>query len=98
GLDGAARKFTDSSCSVHRSLPSVGQEESMSKNATDHHNAAAEHHEMAAEHHRKAAEHHDDGNHEKAAHHAHVAQGHLHHATHHAAEAAKSHLEDHGKH
>jgi hypothetical protein len=31
-----------------------------------------------------------------AAHHAHSAQGHLHHATHHSAEAAKAHAEHHG--
>jgi hypothetical protein len=31
-----------------------------------------------------------------AAHHAHSAQGHLHHATHHSEEAAKSHVEHHG--
>jgi hypothetical protein len=38
------------------------------------------------------------GAHEKAAHHAHIAQaGDIIHSHHHADEAAKSHLEDHGK-
>jgi len=56
---------------------------------------AADHHEAAARHH--AAKHHEHGNHEKASHHAHTAQGHLHHATHHAAEAAQKHAEHYGK-
>jgi hypothetical protein len=35
--------------------------------------------------------------HESGAHHGHTAQGHLHHATHPAAEAAKAHAEEHGQ-
>jgi hypothetical protein len=41
-------------------------------------------------------QHHEAGSYETAAHHAHTAQGHLHHATHHATEAAKSHAEHYG--
>src|ERR1700733_9895913 len=70
---------------------------SMSKQASEHHNLAAEHHEHAARHHRDAAKHHEAGDHEKAAHHAHVAHGHHLHATHHATEAAKHHVEAHGE-
>jgi hypothetical protein len=36
------------------------------------------------------------GNHEKAGHHAHLANGHHLHASHHAGEAAKAHVEHHG--
>ena len=42
-----------------------------------------------------AAEMHDSGEAETAGHHAHLAAGHTHHAVHHAAEAAKSHVEHH---
>jgi len=73
------------------------QENTMSREAAEHHVKAAEHHEHASRHHREAAEHHESGDHQLAAHHAHVAQGHLHHATHHAAEAAKAHAEHHGQ-
>jgi len=52
----------------------------MSQDATNHHRKAAEHLEHAARHHRAAAEHHEAANHEKAGHHAHVADGYLHHA------------------
>src|ERR1022692_3281563 len=44
-------------------------------------------------HHRDAARHHQAGDHQAAAHSAHTAQGHAHHATHHAEEAAKLHVE-----
>ncbi len=37
------------------------------------------------------------GSHEKAAHHAHIARGHVIHARGHAEEAVKAHLEEHGK-
>jgi hypothetical protein len=37
------------------------------------------------------------GSHEKAAHHAHVARGHVIHGRGHAEEAVKAHLEEHGK-
>jgi L-2-hydroxyglutarate oxidase LhgO len=43
---------------------------------------------------REAAEHHKAGKHETAAHHTHLAHGHRQHAIHHAAEAAKTHIED----
>ena len=48
----------------------------------------------AARHHKEAAKH--LSKHETAAHHAHLAHGHLQHATHHAGEAAKAHIQDHG--
>jgi hypothetical protein len=51
--------------------------------AGGHHELAAEHHETAAHHHREAAKHYDEGDHEKAGHHAHVAHAHGLHATHH---------------
>ena len=41
--------------------------------------------------------HHEAGKHETAAHHAHLARGHHEHAMHHGAEAAKAHIEEHGK-
>jgi len=44
----------------------------MSKQSAEHHTKAAEHHEHAARHHKEAAKHYAGGNHEKAAHHAHV--------------------------
>jgi hypothetical protein len=43
---------------------------------------------------REAAEHHEAGKHETAAHHTHLAHGHRQHAMHHAAEVAKTHIED----
>jgi hypothetical protein len=64
---------------------------------SEHHETAAEHHESAAHHHREAAKHYDDGEHEKAGHHAHIAHAHGLHATHHAHEAAKQHAEHHGE-
>lgn len=80
-----------------RVSPSQSKEETMSKQAADHHKKAAEHHEHAAHHHKEAAKHHEAGAHEKAAHHAHLAHGHHLHATHHSTEAAKQHIEHHGK-
>jgi hypothetical protein len=68
----------------------------MSKESAEHHTKAPEHHEHAARHHREAAKHYGAGNHEKAAHHAHVAHGHHLHAEHHEEEAAKHHVEEHG--
>jgi len=44
---------------------------------------------------RKPPKEHEAGSHEKAGHHAHVAQGHHNLATHHADEAAKHHAEQH---
>ena len=69
----------------------------MSKKAAEHHKQSAEHHTHAARHHGEAAKHHEAGHHEKAAHHAHTARVHALHARHHSDEAAKSHMEDHGK-
>jgi hypothetical protein len=46
---------------------------------------------------REAAKHHEAGSHEKAAHHAHIARGHVIHGRGHAEEAVKAHLEAHGK-
>ena len=69
----------------------------MSKQAAEHHHKAAEHHEHAARHHKEAAKHHEAGKHETAAHHAHLAHGHHYQAMHHAGEAAKAHIQDHGK-
>jgi hypothetical protein len=75
------------------------QENSMAaKTHMEHHESAAEHHESAAEHHREAAKHYKAGDHEKAAHHAHLAHGHGVHASHHAEEAAKHHVEHHDDH
>jgi len=76
---------------------SVTEGETMSTQAAEHHEKAAEQHEHAARHHKEAAKHHKAGNHEKAAHHAHTARGHHAQATEHAVEAAKSHVEHHGK-
>jgi hypothetical protein len=61
------------------------------------HEKAAEHHEKAAEHHRAAAEHVSEGNHESAAHHAHVAHGHAIHAHENAGLASKKHVELHAE-
>lgn len=69
----------------------------MSKKAGEHHKQSAEHHTHAARHHNEAAKHHESGQHEKAAHHAHVARGHALHARHHSDEAAKAHMDEHGK-
>ena len=73
------------------------EEHPMSKKAAEHHKQSAEHHTHAARHHTEAAKHHEGGQHEKAAHHAHTARGHALHARHHSDEAAKAHMEDHGK-
>jgi hypothetical protein len=43
------------------------------------------------------AKHHEANKHETPAHHAHLARGHHEHAMHRAAEAAKSHIEHHGR-
>ncbi len=69
----------------------------MSKEVGEHHIKAAEHREHAATHYREAARHLEAGDHEAAAHHAHSAQSHLHHSVHHAAEAAKLHVEHQGQ-
>ena len=69
----------------------------MSKKAAEHHKKAAEHHTHAAHHHSEAAKHHEGGRHEKAGHHAHTARGHALHARDHSEEAAKGHMEEHGK-
>ena len=69
----------------------------MSKKAAEHHNKAAEHHTHAARHHGEAAKHHEGGRHEQAGHHAHTARGHALHARDHSEEAAKAHMEEHGK-
>ena len=45
----------------------------------------------------EAAKHYEAGKHEKAAHHAHTARAHAVHAREHSEEAAKVHLEAHGK-
>ena len=49
----------------------------MSKKAAEHRKKASEHMTHAARHHGEAAKHHEGGSHEKAAHHAHVARGHV---------------------
>jgi hypothetical protein len=69
----------------------------MSKKAAEHHKKAAEHHTHAAHHHEEAFKHHEGGRHEKAGHHAHTARGHALHARDHSEEAAKAHMEEHGK-
>jgi hypothetical protein len=69
---------------------------SMSKRAADSHKKAAEHHEKAAQHHKEASKHHEENQHEKAAHHAHLAHGHGQQATQYGTDAAKSHIEEHG--
>src|ERR1700693_4750673 len=61
----------------------------------EHHEAAAQHHEQAARHHRVAAKQDHAGNHEKAAHYAHLAYAHHVQAEQHAAEAAKAHAKSH---
>jgi hypothetical protein len=68
----------------------------MRQQNAEHHTKAAEHHEHAARHHREAAKHYASGNHEKAAHHAHVAHGHHLHAIHYAEESAKHHAAEYG--
>jgi predicted transcriptional regulator len=57
----------------------------------DHH--AARHQERAAYHYKPAAKYDEAEEHEKAAHHAYLADGHNQHAIHHDAEAAKLHAE-----
>ena len=59
----------------------------MSKQAADHHKKAAEHNEHAAQNHKEAAKYHAAGEHEKAAHYAHLAHAHHLHVAHHSAEA-----------
>ena len=59
------------------------------KKASGHHKKASEHLTHAARHHGEAAKHHEAGSHEKAAHHAHVARGHVIHGREHAEEAVK---------
>jgi hypothetical protein len=51
----------------------------------------------AARNHGDAAQHYETMNHQMAAHHAHTAQRHLVHAAHHAAEVAKSCIENYDK-
>jgi hypothetical protein len=51
----------------------------------------------ATRHHGEAAKYHEGGHHEEAAHHARAARAHALHARHHSDEAAKSHMEEHGK-
>ena len=72
-------------------------EDTMPRHASSHHLKAAEHHALAARHHKEAAKHYKHGDYETAAHHAHIAHGHLMHAIDHTEEAAKSHAEHHGK-
>src|ERR1700680_5218212 len=72
-------------------------ENHMSKKAAEHHKKASEHLTHAARHHGEAAKHHEAGAQETAAHHAHVARGHVIHGRGRGEEAVKAHLEDHGK-
>jgi hypothetical protein len=72
------------------------KEAQMANQTAEHNTRAAERSGHAQKHHQQAAKHHESGNHEKATHHAQVAQGHQTQATHHANEAAKSHGEHHG--
>jgi hypothetical protein len=69
----------------------------MSKKAAGHHKHVAEHLKHAASHHEEAAKHHEAGRHETAAHHAHVATGHIINARDHAREAVKAYVEEHGR-
>jgi hypothetical protein len=71
--------------------------QSMSKKAAESHKKVSEHLTHAARHHTEAAKHHETGQHEKAAHHAHVARAHATLAREHSENAAKAHLEEHGK-
>ena len=68
----------------------------MSQQAVELHTKAAEQYEQAARHHKEAARHYELGDHEKALHHAHLADENHHLATDHAAEAAKAHIEHYG--
>ena len=72
--------------------------ESRMKTLMKHHEAAAEHYEKAATHHRRAAKHASDGDHVKAAHHAHVAHGHALHGHEQSALATKMHADLHAEH
>jgi len=67
------------------------------KPGAQYHLKAAEHHEYAARHHREAAKRYEEGNLDKAAHHAHLAHGHMLHATNGAQEAVKAHLVEYGR-
>ena len=69
----------------------------MSKQAVAHHKNAAEHLQNAARHYHEAGKHYAGGRHEKAAHYAYLAQGHIHHALDYASKAAKSYTKQHGK-
>ncbi|MBZ5680476.1 MAG: hypothetical protein LAO24_10255 [Acidobacteriia bacterium] len=59
----------------------------------EHYHHAAPHHERAAYHFKEAAKYDEAEEHEKAAHHLYLAHGHIQHASHHDAEAAKLHAE-----
>ena len=69
----------------------------VSKNAADHHRKASEHLIRAARHHTEASKYYYTGEHTMGAHHAHTARGHVVHARWHEEEAAKAHVEEHGK-
>jgi hypothetical protein len=64
----------------------------MSKKAAEHHIKAAEQADRAAKQHREAARLHEAGDPKAAAHHAHMAQGHLNNATRHADDAAELYI------
>ncbi len=68
----------------------------MSKQAADAHRRAAGHHEETARHYKAAVIEYEAGRHDRAAHHAFVAHGHVEHALRHSAEAAKAHAEEYG--
>ena len=65
---------------MRNNSPVKMRENHMSKKAAEHHKQASEHLTHAARHHGEAAKHHEAGSHEKAAHHAHVARGHVIHS------------------
>ncbi len=69
----------------------------MAKQAADHHKKAVEHHEKAVHHHKEASKGYEANQHEKVAHHAHLAHGHSQQSIDQKTEAAKSHLGQYGK-
>ena len=69
----------------------------MSTRAAQYHHNAAEHLTQAAFHHRLAQKHQEEGRYKEAAHHALLAQAHQHYAHTYTTEAAKAHLDAHGR-
>jgi hypothetical protein len=71
------------------------QTNAASPTGAQHHYKAAEHHEEAARHHHQASKYYEQGEHQKAAHQAHIAHGHHLQALHHGEEAAKLYRDEH---